>query len=216
MIERLAALTNGITMREFIKFVFGFLLTAAVVVGAVMLQLHTREIKHRWNPKHARRSENPMPVRTVSVAKRDVADIIGGTAITYPSATASMSIVPRDNAIVDRIVAKVPVKPGDVVKKDDLLIQFDESMFAAEVVERKIALRTSKYLFDSMVDLQTLGAVATVKWKEAESEVATARYRSLLADYELTACRVRSPLDGIVESTHVVSGMRVTLSLIHI
>ena len=206
-------------MRVVIKFVFGVLFVTSVVVGAVMLQLHTRQLKREWDGKAARKNEGPVPVRTVSVVVNDVEDVIGGTAVSEPSASASMSILPRDNQIADRMVESVRTESGSSVKKGQTLIQFDETMFVAKVAERTVALQNAKYEYKSLSQLHQRGGASALEWREAEMAVASAELQLRLAEYELNSCRVTSPLNGVVESTHVVDGMRVTgstqLALIH-
>jgi membrane fusion protein (multidrug efflux system) len=197
-------------MRTLLKFVFGFLFIVSVVVGAVIIQFHAGDLHRKWDPQDARRHDEPIPVRTVSVKQRDVADIIGGTALTAPSATATISIYPKDDEIADRLVEVVHVEPGSEVQKNQTLIKFTDQMFAAALVQRRAALAKAKYVHDALAKLYEKRGVSELELREAELEVATAEYGVKLSEYELQACTIISPLDGVVESIHVFPGMRVT------
>ena len=103
-------------MRVFLKFLFGVLFIASVVIGAAVVQLHTRDLRQTWDPVKSRKHNEPIPVRTVSAMLRDVDDLIGGTAVTVPSAAASLSILPKDDQIADRLVESVHAEPGSQVR----------------------------------------------------------------------------------------------------
>lgn len=206
-------------MRTFLKFLFGFLFVASVVVGAVFVQLHARDLRRKWDPHKARKLDEPIPVRTVSVKERDVEEIIGGTAVTVPSATASMSLFPKDGQVADRLVEAVFAEPGSEVHTDQTLITFNEEMFAATVAQRRAALNKANLDNKALSKLYEGRGVSELEWREAELAVATAELALKLAEYELQTCTVKSPLDGVLDSTHVVPGMRVTgstmLAVVH-
>ena len=72
----------------------------ALVVVAVMLALAGTALVYRkaqriqalGDPEQARRQGRPIPVRTVQVREGEVEQVIGATAVTAPSETASIRI----------------------------------------------------------------------------------------------------------------------------
>ncbi len=197
-------------MRTFLKIVFGTLFVVCVFAGAVYLQLQSRELQRKWDPKLARKHDEPIPVRTVNVEEREVSQVVGGTAVTEASATAIISSVPRDQQIPDRLVLSVPVQEGGEVRKGDTLMTFEEELFEATVLERKIALVKQEKDFEAFSRLRDQAGLSTRELRAAELEVASAKLELKLAEYQLKACKITSPLDGLVAQVKAVPGMRIT------
>lgn len=197
-------------MRTLLKFVFGSLFVASVFAGAVYVQLHARELQRKWDPDLARRHDDPIPVRTVNVKEKAVNKVVGGTAVTEASATAIISTVPRNEQIPDRLVSSVPIQEGVEVSKGDTILTFDEDLFEATVIERKVALLKQEKDFEAFTRLREQAGLSARELRAAELEVASAKLQLQLAEYQLEACKITSPLDGLVATVQAVPGMRIT------
>jgi membrane fusion protein (multidrug efflux system) len=123
-------------------------------------------------------------------------------------------------AEVSAVVLQVLKENGEVVKRGDVLVKLDEtairdSLNSAEAsaraatqayeqaerqVERLKTLRAS-----GMTSLQTLDD-AEVRRNAAQSEVAAARTRAVLARQQLSRTQVRAPFDGVVSDRKVSAG----------
>src|SRR4051794_9159793 len=111
-------------MRTVIRWTAGLLLLACAVVAIGLWQLRARDAMVAWDPDTARAKNAPLPVRTVTVETKDLEETIGGTAVTYPAETATISIPVSSSQVVDREVKQVNARPGTVVKKGDVLLTF--------------------------------------------------------------------------------------------
>ncbi|HEX6960686.1 MAG TPA: hypothetical protein VF175_02380, partial [Lacipirellula sp.] len=104
-------------MATFIRWAAGLLLLGCAVVAVGAWQLHARNAMIAWDPAKARDHNQPIPVRTVKVEERELDETIGGTAVTMPAQTATISIPVSSSAVTDWQVKEVFFRPGATVKQ---------------------------------------------------------------------------------------------------
>ena len=64
---------------------FGIGLLVLAMVGTAIWQMRAHQAMVQWDPVSARSANQPIPVRTVKVDKKDLEEKIGGTAVTMPA-----------------------------------------------------------------------------------------------------------------------------------
>src|SRR3954467_7945260 len=94
---------------------FGLALLLLAMIGVGAWVLRAQQALKEWDPVVARSANKPIPVRTVKVDKKDVAETIGGTAVTMPARIAAITIPQSSSDAVDRRVSSVKSWPGSVV-----------------------------------------------------------------------------------------------------
>jgi multidrug efflux pump subunit AcrA (membrane-fusion protein) len=120
---------------------------AVSLVGWIFLQ--GRHAMHISDPGEARKHGQPIPVRTALVAEKDVDVVIGATAITIPSESASIRIGPSRNIspnspASDLVIRALHVHEGTPVNKGQLLLEFEDSVFNEFLKQREAAFATAK------------------------------------------------------------------------
>lgn len=196
-------------MQNKIRWVSGLSLLALVTVLVAAWQLRARDAMVKWDPIVARRGNESIPVRTVTVDPQDVSESIGGTAVTMPAQSAVITIPLSSSDVVDRQVAKVNCWSGSTVKKGDVLLTFEPALFEQTVQQRMAYLAKSKEEHASYVELEKSKAASPMQVREAEVEVETAKLQLALAQRDLDLCEIVSPLDGVVDELQAVPGARV-------
>jgi RND family efflux transporter MFP subunit len=158
-------------------------------------------------------------VRTVKVDAKELEETIGGTAVTYPAETATITIPLSSSQVMDREVKVVNAHPGTVVKKGDVLMTFEPVLFEQTMKQREALVGKAHQEFTTLAELQKRKAASLMQVKEAESAYETAKLDLSLAKRDLQLCQITSPIDGVVEQLEVVPGMRFagsgTLAIIH-
>jgi len=89
---------------RFARWCCGLLLLAVAVGVVAAWQWRAREALAQWDPDRARRTNKPIPVRTVKVNERVLVETIGGTAVTLPVQSATIAIPLNSTTIDDRVV----------------------------------------------------------------------------------------------------------------
>jgi len=154
----------------------------------------------------ARHVHAPSPVETVPVRRQTLEEVIGGSGAVEQAET--VNLITQLNAQV----LEVPVKIGDLIKKGDLLVRWDDRLIKATVqanreyveadnikirdetrqVERYTSLLNKK--MGAEVDLEKYEmALADAKIDLAKSTVSLQQ-----AEIDLEHVKQTSPLDGIV------------------
>ncbi len=168
--------------------------------------------------KKARIVNAPAPVETVPVRRQTLEEVIGGSGAVEQSSTVLLT------SQITAHVLKVPVKIGDLVKKDDLLVQWDDRLIQATLEANRQFVATSNLKIKDLtrqleryivLEKKRMGTPLDVE----KSEIALADAREALAkailslrqaEIDLEHVKVESPIDGIVlerlvnpgESTH--------------
>ena len=77
-------------------------------------------------PSKARLVHAPAPVETVPVRRQDLNEVIGGSGAIEQAQTVQLT------SQVTAQVLEVPVKIGDIVKKGDLLVRWDDRLISGD------------------------------------------------------------------------------------
>lgn len=206
-------------MATFIRWTSGLLLLACAVAAVAAWQLRAREAMIAWDPDRARRHDEPIPVRTIKVEESSLNETIGGTAVTMPAQTATLSIPVTSSEVSDREVKAVNFRPGSVVRQGDVLVTFEPALFEQTVKQRQAFAAQAQSELDAFVKLYHQKAATSMQVKEAEVSVATAQLELALANRDRQLCEIASPIDGVVDSLDVVPQMRIgggaVLAVVH-
>jgi membrane fusion protein (multidrug efflux system) len=206
-------------MRTRIQWVSGLLLLACVTVFVGAWQLRARDAMIQWDPIEARRADEPIPVRTVTVDERPVSETVGGTAVTMPMLSAEITIPVSSSNLVERQVATVNFRPGSTVMKEDVLLTFEPDLFEQTLLQRKAFLAKCEQEHASYVELAKSKAASAMQVREAALAVETAKLELALAQRDRELCEIVSPIDGVVDALAVAPGTRVagstSLAVIH-
>jgi membrane fusion protein, multidrug efflux system len=198
----------------------GVLMVLVCAAGFVAAwQWRAREALRQWDPDMARNANAPIPVRTVKVDKRELAQTTGGTAVTMPAHSATIAIPLNSATIADRVVKQVSCQPGQAVKQGDVLFEFEPLLFQQTVQQREAMLEKAHEVLTTMKDLHGKKAASGLQVSEADVAVETAQLELGIAKEDLNLCVVKSPLDGVVDSVSIVPQMRVgggsILAMVH-
>jgi len=179
-----------------------------VIVSAALAVLVIVTIRHMiaTDPIKARRLHASIPVETVSVRRQVLDEVIGGSGVVEQSGTVQLT------TLLNARVLDVPVKIGDVVKKGDLLIRWDDRLIRVKVEAGRQAVETGVI---KVRDLERqLGRYTSLENNKMappldveKAEMALAEARDALAkaqlDFEqakidLENVEMRAPIDCIV------------------
>lgn len=196
-------------MKTFIRWTSGLLLLGCAVVLIGLWQLRARDAMADWDPDAARHRGKPIPVRTIKVAARDFDETIGGTAVTFPAQSATVSIPLRSSSVIDREVLDVNCEPGGEVKKGDVLVTFLPGLFEHTVRQREAAVRQTTKTLEAYRGLNKRQAITELEVAEAEVGYETAQLELALSKRDLDLCKMITPIDGVVQEVNVVPQMRV-------
>jgi membrane fusion protein (multidrug efflux system) len=123
-------------------------------------------------------------------------------------------------AEVSAVVLQVLKENGEAVKRGDVLVKLDETAIRDSLNSAEASARASAQAFEQaerqverlktlrasgMTSLQSLDD-AEVRRNAAQSEVAAARTRAVLARQQLARTLVRAPFDGVVSDRKVSAG----------
>jgi len=179
-----------------------------VVVSAALAVLVIVTIRHMiaTDPIKARRLHASIPVETVSVRRQVLDEVIGGSGVVEQSGTVQLT------TLLNARVLDVPVKIGDVVKKGDLLIRWDDRLIRVKVeagrqavetgvikvrdLERQLARYTS--LENNKMAPPLDVEKAEMALAEARDALAKAQLDFEQAKIDLENVEMRAPIDCIV------------------
>ncbi len=156
--------------------------------------------------KKARIVHAPSPVETVPVRRQTLEEVIGGSGTVQQFNTVQLT-----TPLTARVL-EVPVWIGDIVKKGDLLVRWDDRLIQASLeanrqyvdtsntkiknetrqVERYTAL--AKQNMGTPLDLEK----AQIALADAREQLAKATMGLRQAEIELERVRMKSPIEGIV------------------
>ncbi len=157
-------------------------------------------------PSRARLVHAPAPVETVPVRRLNLDEVIGG------SGSVEQAQLVQLTSQVTAQVTEVPVKIGDVVKKGDLLVRWDDRLIAATleanqayVDASKIKIKDQTRQVERYTALQekNMGTAlelekAEIGLAEAKEGLAKATLSLRQAELDLENSKMVAPLDGIV------------------
>lgn len=158
------------------------------------------------NTGKARSVHAPSPVETVPVRRLTLDEVIGGSGAIEQAETVQLTTqIPAQ-------VLEVPVKIGDLVKKGDLLVRWDDRLIQATLQANRdyveadnIKIKNEARQVERYTALQKQKMGTPVELEKSEMDLAAAK-ESLAkatlslrqAEIDLEHVNMRSPIDGIV------------------
>jgi RND family efflux transporter MFP subunit len=179
-----------------------------IVISVVLGFLVLYTIRHVIDTSTgiARRVHAPSPVETVPVRRQTLEEVIGGSGAVEQAETVNLTTQ------LTAQVLEVPVKIGDLIKKGELLVRWDDRLIKAtvqanrEYVEAdniKIRNETRQVERYSTLQNQNMGSAVDLEKYEmaladAKIDLAKATVSLQQAEIDLEHVRQLSPIDGIV------------------
>jgi RND family efflux transporter MFP subunit len=161
----------------------------------------------------------PSPVETAPVRKQTLEEVIGGSGTVEQFNTVLLS-----TQLTARVL-EVPVKIGDIVKKGDLLVRWDDRLIQATLDANRQFVETSKIKIKNetrqverytALAKQNMGTPldlekAQIALADAQESLAKATMGLREAEIALERVQMRAPIEGVVlerlvnpdETTHV-------------
>lgn len=157
-------------------------------------------------PSKAKLLHAPSPVETVPVRRQNLDEVIGGSGSIEQAQTVQLT------SQVTAEVLEVPVKIGDIVKKGDLLVRWDDRLIQAtleanrayvEVGNIKIKDEARQVQRYTALKQKNMGTPLDLEKSEmsladARESLAKATLSLRQAEIDLEHVKMTSPLDGIV------------------
>jgi RND family efflux transporter MFP subunit len=160
----------------------------------------------RTDTKKARLINATTPVETVPVRRQTLEEVIGGSGTVEQSSTVQLT------ARVTAEILEVRVKVGDVVKKGDLLIRWDDRLIQATLdANRKYVESSNVKIRDetrqveryTALQKQSMGTPLDLEKSEmaladAQEALAKATLSLRQAEIDLEHTQMKAPIDGII------------------
>ena len=157
-------------------------------------------------PSRARLVHAPAPVETVPVRRQDLNEVIGGNGSIEQAQTLQLT------SQITAQVLEVPVKIGDVVKKDALLVRWDDRLIEATLEANRAYVESSKIKIKdetrqveryTALQQKNMGTPLELEKSEmsladAKEALAKASLSLRQAELDLEHVKMTAPLDGIV------------------
>jgi len=157
-------------------------------------------------PSKAKLVNAPTPVETVPVRRQDLNEVIGGSGAIEQAQTVQLT------SQVTAQVLEVPVKIGDIVKKGDPLVRWDDRLIQATLEANRAYVESSNIkIKDETRQVERYTALEKKKMgtplelEKSEMELADAKEalaKATLslrqAEIDLEHVKMNAPLDGIV------------------
>jgi len=159
------------------------------------------------------------PVKILKAELGTISEIVEGHGIIKPLPSNDIKI----SAVSPMRIEKLLVKPGDYVKKGELVVKLQRDHSADLAVQKaKIRLAQAKLNYERAKKLFKAGVISKVNMENAKTE-----YELALSEYDLqqqsqqyavSNSEIRSPIDGVVSSINGVIGQIAdpSFDLIHI
>ena len=158
------------------------------------------------SPSKARLVHAAAPVETVPVRRQDLKEVIGGSGSIEQAQTVQLT------GQVNAQVNEVPVKIGDIVKKGDLLVRWDDRLITATLEANRayvdannLKIKDEGRQVERQTALQKKNMGTPLELEKSEMALADAKEalaKSTLslrqAELDLEHVKMTSPLDGIV------------------
>jgi multidrug resistance efflux pump len=101
-------------------------------------------------------------------------------------------------SLVQGTVVEVPVKPNTPLKKGDVLLRIDDTLYKARLTQAQAQLSLAQVRFKQMEKLELSGVGRAYDRQQFESEVAKLEGVVAEAQYNLNNCTIVAPADGMV------------------
>lgn len=182
--------------------------TIFFVICIILGLLVVMTVRHVINttPSRARMAGAPAPVETVVAKHQDLNEVIGGSGAIEQAQTVQLTCQ------VTAEVLEVPVKLGDIVKKGDLLVRWDDRLIQATLEANQAYVESSKIKIKDQgkqveryqaLQQKSMGTALELEKSEmalADAKEAQAKATLSLrqAEIDLEHSKMTAPLDGIV------------------
>lgn len=157
-------------------------------------------------PSRARLVHAPAPVETVPVRRQDLNEVIGGSGAIEQAQTVQLT------SQVTAEVLEVPIKIGDIVKKSDLLVRWDDRLITATLEANRayvdssnVKIRDETRQVERYKALQQKNMGTPLELEKSEMSLADAKEalaKATLslrqAELDLEHVKMTAPLDSIV------------------
>jgi RND family efflux transporter MFP subunit len=157
-------------------------------------------------PSRARLVHAPAPVETVPVRREDLNEVIGGSGAIEQAQTVQLT------SQVTAQVLEVPVKIGDVAKKGDLLVRWDDRLITATLEANRAYVDSSNIKIKDesrqverykALEKKNMGTPLELEKSEmsladAKEALAKATLSLRQAELDLEHVKMAAPLDAIV------------------
>src|SRR5437762_4215356 len=179
-----------------------------LIVGGLLGVLVFKTVLHMiaTDTGKARRVHASSPVETVPVRRQTLEEVIGGSGTVQQFNTVLLT-----TQIAARVL-EVPVWVGDIVKKGDLLVRWDDRLIQATLEANRQFVETSNIKIknearqvERYTDLEAhhMGTPldlekAEIALADAREELAKATLGLRQAEIQFENAHMRSPIDGIV------------------
>ncbi len=101
-------------------------------------------------------------------------------------------------ALVEGTVIEVPVKPNVPIKKGDVLLRIDDTLYQARLEKAQAQLSLAQIRYDQAKTLEARGAGSKFDRQEAEFELARLEAEVDEAVFNVKNCIIVAPADGMV------------------
>jgi RND family efflux transporter MFP subunit len=186
---------------------FVCLTVVAILVFAILHMIRT-------DPSKARMVKGPMPVTLASARMDQFSYVIGASGQTQEFEKVSLT------AKVNQPVEAVRIEIGEIIHKDQVLVEFQQKLLKAFANEARSAVSKAKTNLEysrlnhrRLWNLYSQNLIAKVELEEADQRVKLAEYEysTALRDMErtlqdLSFATVRSPVTGIVLERQINTG----------
>jgi membrane fusion protein (multidrug efflux system) len=200
-LRQISSVNSNTTIRPFNWIVF---LGISILLGFLVFETAFHVIN--TNTEKARWVNAPAPVETVPVRRQTLEEVIGGSGVVEQSETLNLTTQ------LTAQVLQVPVKIGDLVKKGDLLVRWDDRLIQATVQANrdyldadKIKIRNETRQVERYTALQKKNMGTAVDLEKSEMALADAKEdfaKNTLslkqAEIDLEHTRLTSSIAGIV------------------
>jgi multidrug efflux pump subunit AcrA (membrane-fusion protein) len=191
--------TAGMKRSHWIIFLVICLILGILVFATVMHVINT-------TPSKARLLNAPTPVETAVAKRQDLNEVIGGSGSIEQAQTVQLT------SQVTAQVLEVPVKIGDIVKKGDLLVKWDDRLIQATLEANRAYVDANNLKIQDesrqverykALEKKNMGTPLELEKSEmsladAKEALAKATLSLRQAEIDLEHVTMRSPLDGIV------------------
>lgn len=190
--------------------ILGISVAIIVAVISVFIIIH----KIRTDPVKARMVNEPIPVKIATVGKKKMFHVVGTAGSAKEFTT--IKIISK----VEAQVKTVNVDVGDVVKKNQLLVEFGETVLNAEFTSAEarlnnanITVNNSKLNLERMKELFDQKLIAKIELEHAQQDYVIAQAEYEAASYNLTKVKnrmkylkVKAPITGVILERKVNPG----------
>jgi RND family efflux transporter MFP subunit len=191
--------TAGMKRSHWFIFLVICLILGILVFATVMHVINT-------TPSKARLLNAPTPVETAVAKRQDLNEVIGGSGSIEQAQTVQLT------SQVTAQVLEVPVKIGDIVKKGDLLVKWDDRLIQATLEANRAYVDANNLKIQDEsrqverykgLEKKNMGTPLELEKSEmsladAKEALAKATLSLRQAEIDLEHVTMRSPLDGIV------------------